>query len=83
MTTRRKIVFGIVGFYLLSLVLVVAIFGFTRRDNEEFAPQNEFKLDPWIELGPFDILSIPVGAWRRIEAFFGEHLRRDGPPPSS
>ena len=38
------------------MVVVVAIFGFTRRDNEEFQPQNEFKLDTWINLpGPFDI----------------------------
>jgi F-type H+-transporting ATPase subunit a len=55
MSTRRKILFGIVGFYVLSLIVVVAIFGFTRRDNAEFAPQNEFKLDTWVELGPFDI----------------------------
>ena len=55
MTTRRKVLLGIGGFYLLSIVGIVAIFGFTRRDNEEFLPQNEFKLDPWIELGPFDI----------------------------
>jgi F-type H+-transporting ATPase subunit a len=56
MTTRRKILFGVFGFYVLSLVLVVVIFGFTRRDNEEFQPQNEFKLDTWIDLpGPMDI----------------------------
>ena len=31
------------------------IFGATRRDNEEFQPQNEFKLDTWIDLpGPLD-----------------------------
>jgi F-type H+-transporting ATPase subunit a len=55
MSTRNKILFGIAGVYLGSLVLAVVIFGFTRRDNEEFAPQNEFRLDTWIELGPFDI----------------------------
>jgi F-type H+-transporting ATPase subunit a len=56
MTTRRKILFGVLGFYLFSLIAVVVIFGFTRRDNEEFAPQNEFKLDTWIDLpGPMDI----------------------------
>jgi F-type H+-transporting ATPase subunit a len=55
MTTRRKILFGVLGFYLFSLVAVVVIFGFTRMDNEEFAPQNEFKLDTWIDLpGPLD-----------------------------
>jgi F-type H+-transporting ATPase subunit a len=56
MSSRRKILFGVFGFYLLSLVLIVVIFGFTRRDNEEFQPQNEFKLDTWVNLpGPFDI----------------------------
>ena len=55
MTTRRKILFGVLGFYILSLVLLLLIFGFTRQDNEEFQPQNEFRLDTWVELGPFDI----------------------------
>jgi F-type H+-transporting ATPase subunit a len=56
MTSRRKILFGVLGFYLVSLLAILAIFGFTRRDNEEFQPQNEFKLDTWINLpGPFDI----------------------------
>jgi F-type H+-transporting ATPase subunit a len=56
MKTRSKILLGIFGFYLVSLFLIVAIFGFTRRDNESFAPQNEFRLEPWIDLpGPFDV----------------------------
>jgi F-type H+-transporting ATPase subunit a len=56
MKTRTKILLGVGGFYLLSLVLIVVIFGFTRHDNKEFQPQNEFKLDTWINLpGPFDI----------------------------
>jgi F-type H+-transporting ATPase subunit a len=50
MKTRTKVLLGILGFYLGSLIVLVAIFGFTRRDNEEFAPQNEFRLDPWVEL---------------------------------
>jgi len=55
MNTRRKILLGVGGFYLLAIILVVAIFGFTRRDNDEFKPQNEFKLDTWINLpGPLD-----------------------------
>jgi F-type H+-transporting ATPase subunit a len=55
MSSRRKILFGVLGFYIGSIVLVVIIFGATRRDNEEFAPQNEFKLDSWIDLpGPLD-----------------------------
>ncbi|MGH2946448.1 MAG: F0F1 ATP synthase subunit A [Solirubrobacteraceae bacterium] len=50
MKTRTKVLLAIGGAYVGALVLVVAIFGFTRRDNEEFAPQNEFRLEPWIEL---------------------------------
>jgi F-type H+-transporting ATPase subunit a len=55
MSTRRKVLFAIAGVYLGSLLLAVLIFGFTRRDNDEFQPQNEFRLDTWVELGPFDI----------------------------
>jgi F-type H+-transporting ATPase subunit a len=55
MSARRKVLFTILGFYIGSLVLLVAIFGWSRRDNEEFAPEGEFRLDTWIELGPFDI----------------------------
>jgi F-type H+-transporting ATPase subunit a len=56
MTTRNKILFGAFGFYLFSIVACLVIFGFTRRDNEEFQPQNEFQLDTWVNLpGPFDI----------------------------
>jgi F-type H+-transporting ATPase subunit a len=55
MTRRNKVLFGIFGFYLASIVLVVLIFGATRQDNDEFKPQNEFKLDTWINLpGPLD-----------------------------
>ncbi len=56
MTTRRKILFGVLGFYVFSIVAILVIFGFTRRDNEEFQPQNEFQLDTWVDLpGPLDI----------------------------
>jgi F-type H+-transporting ATPase subunit a len=55
MSSRRKILFAILGLYVVALITVIGIFGWARLDNEEFAPQNEFKLDPWIELGPFDI----------------------------
>jgi F-type H+-transporting ATPase subunit a len=56
MTTRNKILLGVLGFYFVSLVLLLVIFGFTRNDNTEFKPQNEFKLDTWINLpGPLDI----------------------------
>src|SRR5688572_11214384 len=55
MSTRKKVLLGIAGVYIVSMGIVIAIFGATRRDNEEFAPQNEFKTDTWIALpGPFD-----------------------------
>jgi F-type H+-transporting ATPase subunit a len=55
MSKTRKILIGIGAFYLLAIVALVAIFGFTRRDNDEFAPQDEFRLDTWIDLpGPLD-----------------------------
>ena len=55
MTAGKRIALIVGGIYLFLIVLAVGIFGWSRLDNEEFKPQNEFKLDPWIELGPFDI----------------------------
>jgi F-type H+-transporting ATPase subunit a len=56
MSTRKKVLLGIAGVYFVAMALIILIFGATRRDNEEFAPQNEFKTDTWIALpGPFDI----------------------------
>jgi len=54
MSTGRKVLLGIVGLYFASLVIVIGIFGWARLDNEEFKPQNEFKLDTWFSLGPID-----------------------------
>jgi F-type H+-transporting ATPase subunit a len=48
MSTKLKVLIGI-GLYLgitLALLLVAGDAG----KNEEFQPQNEFKLDPWIEI---------------------------------
>ena len=55
MSRRGKILLAAGGFFLLLLLLGV-IFGSTGK-NEEFQPQNEFKLDPWIslQLGPIDM----------------------------
>lgn len=56
MSTRRKLVFGILGVYVLGFVAIYAFFGAKRTDNTEFAPQNEFKLDTWLDLpGPMDL----------------------------
>jgi F-type H+-transporting ATPase subunit a len=54
MSNGKRIALIVGGIYLVLLVLTIGIFGWSRLDNEEFKPQNEFKLDTWIELGPFD-----------------------------
>jgi F-type H+-transporting ATPase subunit a len=56
MKTRTKVLLVALGIYIVAIFGIVLIFGATRRDNNEFLPQNEFKLDTWINLpGPFDI----------------------------
>ncbi len=50
MSTGKKIALVVGGIYLFLIILTVGIFGWSRLDNEEFKPQNEFKLDPWISL---------------------------------
>jgi F-type H+-transporting ATPase subunit a len=52
----KKIGLAIFGIYLLTIFVVVIVFGFKRQDNEEFKPQNEFKLETWVDLpGPLDL----------------------------
>ena len=56
MSKTRKILLGVLAVYLVAIVAIVVIFGATRRDNNEFQPQNEFKLDSWVNLpGPLDL----------------------------
>jgi len=54
-TRKQKILLG-VGIYLAVAVLLYVIFGSDGK-NEEFKPQDEFKLDAWIkfEIGPIDL----------------------------
>jgi F-type H+-transporting ATPase subunit a len=47
--SRRTKVLLFVGGYLAVAIAVYLIFG-SEGKNEEFKPQNEFKLEPWIEL---------------------------------
>jgi F-type H+-transporting ATPase subunit a len=54
MTNRRKVFLGL-GLYLLIIIGFVLIFGWSRRDNTEFQPQNEFKLDTLFSIGPIDV----------------------------
>jgi F-type H+-transporting ATPase subunit a len=54
MSNRRKVLWGVVGFYVIGIVLLVIIFGFGHKNNE-FQIQNEFKLNDWVHLGVFSI----------------------------
>jgi F-type H+-transporting ATPase subunit a len=47
-STRSKVLLGI-GIWLGGAIALGLIFG-DEGKNEEFEPQNEFKLEPWIEL---------------------------------
>jgi F-type H+-transporting ATPase subunit a len=53
MSTGKRIALIVGGIYIFLIVLTVGIFGWSRLDNDEFKPQNEFKLDDWIGSGPF------------------------------
>jgi F-type H+-transporting ATPase subunit a len=55
MSTRTKVLIGL-GTYIALIAAMVIIFGATRAEDTGFAPQNEFKLDPWVDLpGPLDL----------------------------
>jgi F-type H+-transporting ATPase subunit a len=52
--TKKIVLIGF-GIYILGMIVLVAAFGGGSK-NDEFKPQNEFWLDPWINLpGSFDI----------------------------
>jgi len=55
MSTKAKFFIGL-GIYLAVAILLLLIFGNDGK-NEEFKPQNEFKLEPWISihLGSLDL----------------------------
>jgi F-type H+-transporting ATPase subunit a len=54
MSGTRKVLYGIAGFYVLGIILLVVIFGFGHKNNS-FQIQNEFKLINWVNLGVFSI----------------------------
>ena len=53
MSSTRKIIYGVGAVYVL-LVAIAALFVASGGKNEEFKPQNEFKLDPWFSIGPIE-----------------------------
>jgi F-type H+-transporting ATPase subunit a len=48
MSTKAKVFTGL-GVYFAIAILMLLIFGSSGK-NEDFQPQNEFKLEPWISL---------------------------------
>ncbi len=55
MSTTRKVLLSIFGFYLFGIVLLLLIYGFASKRNNVFQIQNEFKLVNWVNLGVFSI----------------------------
>ena len=55
LSTKQKFAIGF-AIYLAVAIVLYLIFGSDGK-NEEFQPQEEFKLDPWIEIkiGPLDL----------------------------
>ena len=53
MKTWQKFLLGF-GIYIGITILVFIIFG-SDGENNEFQPQNEFKLEPWVQLKIFGI----------------------------
>jgi F-type H+-transporting ATPase subunit a len=48
LSTKAKVLTGL-GVYFAIAILMLLIFGSSGK-NEEFKPQNEFKLEPWISI---------------------------------
>jgi len=53
--SRKQKIWLFFGIYIGVTILIAAITGWHRTSNDDFQPQNEFKLDNWIDLGPFSI----------------------------
>jgi F-type H+-transporting ATPase subunit a len=54
MSTKRKLLIGL-GIYLTGMIVLVLVTGVHGHRNTSFEPQNEFKLDNWVDLGAFSI----------------------------
>jgi len=55
LSTKAKVLLGFVGFF--ALAIIVGLLTGSNGQNDEFKPQNEFKLDAWIplQIGPLDM----------------------------
>jgi F-type H+-transporting ATPase subunit a len=54
MSKTRKLLLIIGGIYIAAILLAILLWGWSRSDNTEFLPQNEFKLDAWFSIGPLE-----------------------------
>jgi F-type H+-transporting ATPase subunit a len=54
LSTKQKVLLFF-GVYIAVTIVIVIATGWHRTSNDAFQPQNEFKLDNWIDLGPFSI----------------------------
>jgi F-type H+-transporting ATPase subunit a len=54
LSNTKKILWSLVGIYVVGIILLVVIFGFGHKNNS-FQIQNEFKLTNWVDLGVFSI----------------------------
>ncbi len=61
MSTKRKVLIG-VGLYLLVVIILGVAFGSAGK-NDEFKPQNEFKLESWV---PINIAGIDLSINRAV-----------------
>ena len=74
MSTKKKVLLFFGG-YALLLIAMYVIFGSDGK-NDSFQPQNEFRLDNWVELS---IAGIEPPAWLQGHAFAGPHQTEPQP----
>jgi F-type H+-transporting ATPase subunit a len=56
MTQKKKLIWGITGFYVLGIIVFAVLFGIKGHKNLNYLPQDEFHLLTWVHLiGPIDI----------------------------
>ena len=54
LSTKAKVFIGL-GIWLGGTIVFAVVAGWKRTQNDEFQPQNEFKLVDWVHLGVFSI----------------------------
>jgi F-type H+-transporting ATPase subunit a len=53
--STKQTLLALVGVWIGGIIVLAAIYGTKGTRNEAFKPQNEFKLDNWVNLGIFSI----------------------------